>query len=191
MELQTAHRHQPEAQGSVHQWYSLLWTGPHLLWITLHIDPLTVHRLFNPLTPFTTRNHLTWSSPPETALLLMDYYAPSEYCQRHLYNPPLKHLSCITYCVCSVPLYTLGIIPIHLNVSILILNINHYRYLAIVHSYITYSIAMQYITLSGEPHNALHSPSISLPVRQEVDGLVHPGIHSEQSMPLKLRPQTT
>jgi len=24
---------------------------------------------------------------------------------------------------------------------------------------ITYSIAMQYITLSGEPHNALHSPS--------------------------------
>jgi len=49
---------------------------------------------------------------------------------------------------------------------------------------------MPYITLSGKPHNAMHSPSISLPVRQEVDGLVHPGIHSEQLMPLKLRSQT-
>ena len=45
------------------------------------------------------------------------------------YNP-LKHLSIITYCVCSVPVYTLDIKAIQLNVSILILNINRYRYLA-------------------------------------------------------------
>ena len=125
--MQTAHRHQPEAQGSVHQWCSLLWTGPHLLRITLHIHPLTISRTIQPPHPFhhqepprmelSTWNRLTAHGLLHPLRLLFTYN-------------PLKHLSIITYCVCSVPVYTLDIKAIQLNVSILILNINRYRYLA-------------------------------------------------------------
>ena len=74
LKLQTAYRHQPEAQGSVHPWFK---TGPHLP------PDYSPHRSPLQFTDYSTpspRNHLTSSSPPETALLLMEYSTPSDYC---------------------------------------------------------------------------------------------------------------
>ena len=92
-----------------------------LLQITLRIDPLTIHGLFNLLTTFTIRNHLASSSPPETTLLLMDYSTP----QITVHLQPLKALLMHYLLCCSVPVYTLGI-----NISILVLNVNCHWYLA-------------------------------------------------------------
>ena len=100
--MQTAHHHQPEAQGSVYPWCILIWTGPHLLWITLHIDTFTTN------------------SPPETTLLLMAWITLPSQITVHLQptKAPLMH-----YLLCScVYLRHQSYTP---NVSILILNVNH------------------------------------------------------------------
>jgi len=147
LKLQTSHHHQPEAQGSVHPWCSLLWTGPHLLRITLYIDPPYNSQTIQPPHP---RNHLVSSSPPETTLLLMEYSTLSDYCSPT--TPPLMHYLLCLFCSCIY----LGIIAVHL--SVLILNVNRYRYLA--STFPTSPTALPCSTpLSGEPHNALHSPS--------------------------------
>jgi len=57
LKLQTAHHHQPEAQGSVHPWCSLLWEVPHLLWIT-HRSPL---QFMGYSTPSPVHHFIRWA----------------------------------------------------------------------------------------------------------------------------------